>query len=189
MALLAKFIDMQSNKRLIGLLVYGLLTYTTSLAIDNQEAAPPLIESTELEVLYSSEGKVVVKMNTEKRLQYENGDIVYPVGIYVECYDEHKKIVATLRANTVYQYADQEQWELKGDVEVKGYQDGEETQLNTEEAYWNLKDKQIYTDKFVRIETKNELLTGYGLQATQDLSSYSLSMPQGFVNVDEKGLN
>src|SRR4051812_34096495 len=113
MVLLAKFINMQSNKRLVSLLVYGLLTYSISLATDNQESTPPLIESTELEVLYSSEGKLVAKMTTEKRLQYENGDVVYPAGMYVECYDEHKKIVATLRANTAYQYVDREQWELK----------------------------------------------------------------------------
>jgi LPS export ABC transporter protein LptC len=189
MILLSKFIEMPINKRLISLLVYGLFACSTSWATDSQEASPPLVESTELEVLYSREGKLVAKMTTPKRLQYENGDVVYPAGVYVECYDEHKKIVATLRANTAYQYADREQWELKGDVEVKGYQEGEETQLNTEEAYWNLKDKQIYTDKFVRIETKKELLTGYGLQAKQDLSFYSLSMPQGFVHVDEKELH
>jgi LPS export ABC transporter protein LptC len=181
---------MRSNKgRWIYVILYWVFSFLPSWATESQEAASPLIESTELEVLYSSEGKVVAKMTAEKRLQYENGDVVYPIGIYVECYGEHKKLVATLRANTVYQYTDREQWELKGDVEVKGYQDGEETQLNTEEAYWNLKDKQIYTDKFVRIETKNELLTGYGLQAMQDLSSYSLSMPQGFVQVDEKEIN
>ena len=92
MALLVKFIGMQSNKRLIGLLLYGLFTCYITCATDNQEAVPPLIESTELEVLYSSEGKVVAKMTTDKRLQYENGDVVYPVGIYVECYDEHKKL-------------------------------------------------------------------------------------------------
>ena len=180
---------MQSKKRFIFLLVYGLLTCFNSLAASNKEAVTPFMESTELEILYSKEGKVVAKMTTAKRLQYAHGDVVYPAGIYVECYDDHQKIVATLRANTVYQYADREQWELKGDVEVKGYQQGEETQLNTEEAYWNRKDEQIYTDKFVRIETKHELLTGYGLQAKQDLSFYSLSRPQGFVQVDSAALN
>lgn len=189
MALLAKFINMQSHKCGVGLLVFGLFNYSISWASDSLKVAPPLIESTELELLYSSGGKVVAKMTTEKRLQYENGDVVYPTGIYVECYNEDRKVIATLRANQVYQYVDQEQWELKGDVEVKGYQGDEETQLNTEEAYWNLKDKQIYTDKFVRIETKNELLTGYGLEAKQDLSSYSLSMPQGFVQIDSTELN
>lgn len=180
---------MQTNKRLISLLIYGLLICPISLAVDNQQEKTPLIESTDLEVFYSQEGKIVAKVITEKRLQYENGDVLYPVGIYVECYGEDKKIVATLRANTVYQYAHQEQWDLKGDVEVKGYQDGEETQLNTEEAYWDVKYKQIYTDKFVRIETKNELLMGYGLQAEQDLSYYSLTTPQGVVEVGEQELN
>lgn len=184
-----EFINMTNNRPWICLLVCGLLIYSISSAADNQETPPLLFENTELEVLYSTEGKVVAKMTTPKRLQYTNGNVVYPTGIYVECYDEHKKIVATLRANAVYQYADQEQWHLKGDVEVKGYQDGDQTQLNTEEAYWNLKDNQIYTDKFVRIETKNELLTGYGLQARQDLSYYSLMTPQGVINLESTEFN
>ncbi|OJW67256.1 MAG: LPS export ABC transporter periplasmic protein LptC [Candidatus Amoebophilus sp. 36-38] len=148
----------------------------------------PLIESTTLEVLYSDEGVVVAKMTTEKRFQYENGDSIYPVGMYVELYDKEKNIIGTLRANTVYQYANKDIWELKGDVEVKGYKDGDEKQLNTEELYWDQKAKQIYTPKFVRIETENELLTGYGLSAMQDLTYYNLSAPQGFVNIDSTEL-
>lgn len=146
----------------------------------------PLIESTNVEALYSDEGIVVAKLTTEKQLQYKNGDKVFPSGIYVECYDKEKNLTATLRANTVYQYADTDVWELKGDVEVIGYQDGRETQLNTEELYWNLKNKEIYTFKFVRVETEYELLTGYGLNAKQDLSYYVISAPQGFVNIDSK---
>ncbi|MHB9147517.1 MAG: LPS export ABC transporter periplasmic protein LptC [Candidatus Amoebophilus sp.] len=173
-----------SKKYLFNLLIFILLL-TLSLA-NNQDKKQelPLIESTNMEVLYSEEGIVVAKMCAESRLQYENGNSIYPAGMYVECYDKQKKLIATLRANTAYQYVDKEMWELKGDVEVKGYHEGDEQQLNTEELYWNLKTNKIYTDKFVRLETGNELLTGYGIDAMQDLSYYSMSSPEGFVNVD-----
>lgn len=158
--------------------------FAVTLANEDKKEEMPLIESTNMEVFYSEEGIVVAKMCAESRLQYENGNSIYPAGMYVECYDKQKKLIATLRANTAYQYVDKEMWELKGDVEVKGYHEGDQQQLNTEELYWNLKTNKIYTDKFVRLETGNELLTGYGIDAMQDLSCYTMSSPQGFVNLD-----
>ena len=170
---------------LILLLASSVYTTPISLAAKEVDNSLPLIESTQLEVLYSRDGKVVCKITTPKLLKYKNGDQVYPEGIYVEQYDDDKTIVGELRANTVYHYVDSKKWDLKGDVEIKRFQDGKCIQLNTEEAYWNLEDEKIYTDKFVRIETNTELLLGYGLQAKQDMSFYSIQMPQGFVEEDE----
>jgi LPS export ABC transporter protein LptC len=174
---------------LISLLGCYIFTFPISLALDEPAKNLPVVEGTQLEVLYSVEGKVVGKITTPKRLQYRNGDEVYPDGIHVEYYDEHKTIVGELRANTVYHYVSNKQWELKGDVEIKRFQDEKNIQLNTEEAYWNVEDEKIYTDKFVRIETNTELLLGYGLQAKQDLSLYSIQMPQGFVEDELESLS
>jgi LPS export ABC transporter protein LptC len=160
----------------------------SSLANEKVIEEMPLLESTDLELLYSSDAVVWAKICTPKLLQYQNGDGFYPEGVYVECYDKEKKIVATLRANTVYRYAESDSWELRGDVEVKGYQGGEQQQLNTEELHWNLKTKKIFTNKFVRLETPHELLTGHGLEATQDLNYYTLTLPEGFVEVDSSML-
>lgn len=176
---------MKNNKFLLALLGILVFAFPTNLALDDI-SPPPFMESTKLELLYSRGGKVVVKIVTPKQVQYKNGDALCPDGIYAECYDEHKKVVTELRANTFYKYADSQQCELKGDVEIKTFQEGKCIQLNTEEAYWNLDDENIYTDKFIRIETDTELLLGYGLQAKQDLSFYSIQMPQGFVE-DELG--
>eukprot|EP01132_Coremiostelium_polycephalum_P000335 gene335-427_t len=165
----------------------GLLLVQLSLA---SESTPeiPLIESTQIEVLYSEGAQVLVKLCAASRLQYKNGNSAYPLGVQATCYDQHQKITATLRANSAYQLADQELWELKGDVEVRGYHDGKEQQLNTEALYWDAKTTKIYTDKFVRLETDNELLTGYGFEAMQDLSYYAMDAPKGFVNVEAEDL-
>ena len=56
-------------------------------------------------------------------------------------------------------------------------------QLNTEALYLSTETETFYTDKFVRIETEDELLTGEGLTAKRDLSYYTLSKPQGLFNV------
>jgi LPS export ABC transporter protein LptC len=172
------------GKRYFYSLILSIFFFAHNLANEDKKEEMPLIESADMEVLYSEEGIVVAKMCAESRLQYENGNSTYPAGMYVECYDKQRRLIATLRANTAYQYVDKEMWELKGDVEVKGYYEGDEQQLNTEELYWNAKTNKIYTDKFVRLETGSELLTGYGIDAMQDLSYYTIASPKGFVNAD-----
>jgi LPS export ABC transporter protein LptC len=144
----------------------------------------PMLETTELEVVYSENGIVTAQVRAAKRLQYENGDTIFPEGIYGIFYDKDKNIVGTLSANRAYQYVDKDLYELKGDVEIKNYQDQTHRQLNTEEISWNLAKEEVYTDKFVRIESTEELLTGYGLFAKQDLSYYTIAEPQGFTHIE-----
>jgi LPS export ABC transporter protein LptC len=147
----------------------------------------PMLETTDLEVIYSDNGVVMAQVKAAKRLQYENGDTVYPKGFDGIFYDKDKKIAGTLHANQAYQYVDTNIYELKGDVEIKSYHKDMPKQLNTEELYWNLNNKEIYTDTFVRVESEEELLTGYGLVAKQDLSYYSILEPEGFAYVEPIG--
>ena len=58
-------------------------------------------------------------------------------------------------------------------------------QLNTEELFWTPATMKIFTEKFVTIKLENEVLYGTGLDATQDLSTYTIRKPQGeFDNKD-----
>ena len=57
--------------------------------------------------------------------------------------------------------------------------------LNTEELHWNTSKGDVFTDKFVRIETEDQILTGVGLTAKQDFSRYVIKNPQGIFNLDE----
>ena len=57
--------------------------------------------------------------------------------------------------------------------------------LHTEQLYWNPKDGKVFTDKFVRIENGDEILTGIGLTANQDFSSYVIKEPQGTFILEE----
>jgi LPS export ABC transporter protein LptC len=54
--------------------------------------------------------------------------------------------------------------------------------LESEELNWNPKTKKVTTDKFVRIENKDEILTGDGLEADQDFKKYKFKNPKGIIN-------
>lgn len=141
----------------------------------------PTLESYHVELLCSEQGVVKYRLVTEKALHYENGDRTYPEGVYVEFYESDHKVSATGRANKVYFFAEKNIYEFRGDVELKSLRDNR--QLNTEALYWSTEAETLYTDKFIKIETKEELLTGEGLTAKQDLSHYVIAKPQGLLHV------
>ena len=65
--------------------------------------------------------------------------------------------------------------------------ENEET-LKTEELFWDPNAGDVSTEKFVKIETPEEIITGTGLKAKQDFSSWSINQPEGiFVIEDDEG--
>ena len=56
-----------------------------------------------------------------------------------------------------------------------------EERLETEELRWIFQERNVYADGFVKITTKDGFEQGYGLVATEDLSSYSLREVSGEV--------
>src|SRR5690606_41136095 len=74
-------------------------------------------------------------------------------------------------------------YKATGDVEVNSYE--KDQKLNTEELFWRRDKGEIYTDKFVRIETAEEILLGEGLTATQDFSSYKILKPRSEEHTSE----
>lgn len=141
----------------------------------------PILESSHVELFRSEQGVVKYKLFTEKALHYENGDKIYPEGMHIVFYESDQEMSVTGRANSVYFCAKENVYEFRGDVELKSLRD--KRQLNTEALHWNPETEIFYTDKFIRMEAEDKLLTGDGLMAKQDLSYYTIFKPRGLFNV------
>ncbi|MCG8340244.1 MAG: LPS export ABC transporter periplasmic protein LptC [Cytophagales bacterium] len=156
--------------------------FTESAAMVLEQYKGPIIEASKIETLSSDSAVVTTRMRAEKSLEYENGDREYPEGIYIEFY-EGDSIASTLTANKAYYYSKEDLYKGEGNVEIKNY--AKEEQLNTEELYLDPKEEKIFTDKFVRVETKGDILMGEGITASQDFSWYKISKPTGVINVKQ----
>lgn len=143
----------------------------------------PIQEGTNVDLLYSEEGRVTTNLQAERWLQYENGDQEFPAGIYIEFYDKAGTITSTLKANEAFYFKEDNKWRGRGDVVVKNIE--KQQQLNTEELFWEPGEEKIYTDKFVTIKLGQEVLYGRELEAAQDFSWYVLKKPEGDFYVDE----
>jgi len=144
----------------------------------------PLTEGEDVDMLYTEKDQIKMKLKAKKINELQNGDREFPEGLYVETYDDFGKLKSTLVANEAYFFKKETKWRGRGKVEVRNIEKGQ--QLNTEELFWKQDEKRIYTDKFVTIHLENdEILYGTGLDAAQDLSTYTITKPEGEVVVKD----
>lgn len=137
----------------------------------------PLREATTVDMLYAEKDRIKIKLVAKRILEFKNGDQEFPEGLYIEFYDEMGNLTSTLKANHAFRFKKDNLWRGRGKVEVKNIEKKQE--LNTEELFWNPMTKKIYTDKFVTIRLESEVIYGTGLDALQDLSSYTIRKPEG----------
>lgn len=144
-----------------------------------EEYTGPLFESDDVEIILSDSTVVKVIMSGKKQLQHQNGDIEFPEGIKVVFYDRFGETISELTAQHGFKSADENVYRGRGDVYVKNLKKKET--LSTEELFWNPETEQIYTDKFVTIETDEELILAEGMKAPQDFSTYELIKPKNSI--------
>jgi LPS export ABC transporter protein LptC len=150
-----------------------------------KEYEGPLQEAENVELLYTENQFIKVKMKTPLLYEYKSGDREFPKGIYLEFYDDKtKKLSSILRADHAYFFKKENKWRARGKVEVLNKEKNE--QLNTEELFWFPEKEDIITEKFVTIRQQETVIYGEGLTAKQDMSTYSIVKPQGEIEIAEE---
>ena len=142
----------------------------------------PFIEIEDSEVLYSDSAVVRLMIRAARMQEFEGGDMEYPEGFYVEFYGKEGEMTSKLEADQAFYNNDEDKWRAVGNVKLESIQ--KHQKLTTEELYWSEKDEQVYTDKFVIIETEEDVLHGEGLTAAQDFSTYRILKPTGELGLD-----
>jgi LPS export ABC transporter protein LptC len=135
----------------------------------------------------STQLKVVLKAN---RMLIFNKNVtepytLLPKGLFVTFFDDQEKVSATLKANYGIRYDIKKQMEVKYAVELIN-KDG--TKLETEKLIWNEVTQRIYTDAFVKITNRKEIIMGTGMESNQDFTKYEIKHVTGQIqiNTDEK---
>lgn len=143
----------------------------------------PILSMDSVFTKMSDSAKLVMTLRAAKQNDFEGGDREWPESFYLEYLDDQGNVTTTFKADYVY-YTDKENlYKAEGNVIVKNLENGDE--LNTEELYWSPSDEEFYTDRFVTIQTDDEIHTGEGLTANQDFSSYKILKPQGTLLIEE----
>ena len=92
---------------------------------------------------------------------------------------------ASLRADTAYNYEKQGLWKWAGNVKVESL---EGKTFETSLLFWNQKEEKIYTDKYIRIQEEDKIITGIGFESNQDMTQYKIFNSQGIFPVSESAV-
>lgn len=150
----------------------------------------PFMETTNVLTLVSDSAKLKFQLTAPLEQRYENGDDVYPKGMLVTFYsaDGKKTIINTLTAKYGKFEKAKNLYTMRGAVRVINVP--EQQNMTTEELFFDQNKQLIYTDTamFVKVETPNEYIDGYGLKANQNFSRYSIKRPTGIIAKSGTGL-
>ena len=129
----------------------------------------PSLTSRDFTTVLDDSGRVQLIMSSPLLEQYDNANPPYSEfreGIKVVVYNG--KDTAQLRITAKYaKCTNNNLWELRDSVVVINEQN---EKLETELLYWNQEKDLIYTDRFVKITTENEVMQGIGFESDSHLT-------------------
>lgn len=147
----------------------------------------PTFDLTGLETVYSDSGIIKLKIYAPKLVRYEKREIpcdIYEKGLFVEFYNRSMLVSGTLRCNYAKYSIREEIWEAKSNVEINNSDNKEK--LNIEQLFWDMKAERIYSDKFVRITTEDEILYGEGFESNQEFTNWKISKFSGSIKIKDE---
>ena len=166
-------------------LIVGIVLILTSCDeqknVEHEIYDGPEIAMRNIDMLVSDSAFIKLRLVARTQLVMSNKDRDFPDGIYLRFYNPLGLITSTLIANKGHYFAEEDYYQAEGNVIMRSLFSGDE--LSTELLNWDPKKEQIYTDNFVTIKTQDEVLTGEGLEATQDFDEYTILKPSGTMSL------
>lgn len=153
----------------------------------NEKQELPAESSENVEFLYSDSAKVKSKLSAKQLDRYvgENPYFEMTKGMEVVFYTNFPQIQTKLTAEYGIGKNNGESIEtLEAQRNVIVINEKGE-KLNTEHLTWNGVTKKIYTDKFVKITTQDEVIWGDGLEANEDFSEYEITHVKGQIYIKD----
>ena len=177
----------------IFVVVVMLLLFTASCNGDNKEvvvvAFDPettyTLRTTDYTTQFSDSGITRYRAIAKEFLKFDKAKepfSYFPEGIYVEKFDTLFNIEASLKADTPYNYEKKGLWKLIGNVRVENL---EGKKFETSLLFWDQKEEKVYSDKYIRIQEDDKIITGIGFESNQNMTQYKIFNSQGVFPVSE----
>lgn len=134
---------------------------------------------------YTDSGKLKAVIYAPKTLMVHSKTDPYtemPDGVKAEFYDQNHQIESTIKSNYAISYQTRKIIEVRNSVEVVNVKN---EKLETEQLFWDQQKQQIYTDKYVKITTKNQTIRGYGMRANENFTKWTIHKPHGEIIIED----
>lgn len=134
---------------------------------------------------YTDSGKLQLVFSAPVMERYEKADPPYTEfrsGLDVRFHDGQSRPVASVTSKYAKFLDDKNIWELQDSV-VAFNEAGEK--LETELLFWDQKKDIIYTDRFVKITTEDQIIQGYGLESDPRLTRRKIKNLSATIYINE----
>lgn len=172
MKLFVKFVWLFMSLALVGL--FGCSSEKTSKSnqlesIDS--AARPDSEVRHARIYLYDKGRVTTEIYSEEIHKFEELDSTMGYQLDIDFFDTTGQVMSQVVGDSGVIRENSGQLSIYGNVVVITE---DNTKLETDYLFWNTTTDKVYTDAFVRITTGDGVLTGWGLEGDQKLSSYQI---------------
>lgn len=143
-------------------------------------AEPGVEHGKDIELFYSVNGDVKVKVTapTVTRFLTDPPYTEFENGLRVDFYNDSMRVTSWLTANYGIRYEHESKTILRNDVQVVNEKN---EHLSTEELIWDEQRHIIYSEKFVKVTTPDQVIYGEGMEADEQLTKYIIKKPQGTI--------
>ncbi|MCH8903301.1 MAG: LPS export ABC transporter periplasmic protein LptC [Bacteroidetes bacterium] len=138
----------------------------------------------DVEILYSDSGFIHIMIKAPTVISYKSKEpyTEMPDGVEIYFYGPDREVESFITADYGIRYEDEEIMKVRGNVIA---QNSKGEKLNAEELIWDEKEEKIYSDKFVKIQTEDEIIYGEGFEANQEFTDYKIKNIKGTINIVE----
>jgi len=146
----------------------------------------PVESGMDIRVTESKNGLIQYSLTSPKLDHYLGKEpyLEFPEGFHIVFFDSTGAISSEITANYGINYEKKEIMEAQSNVVVINRE--KEEQLNTEQLIWDQKKHLIYTDKFVKITTKDKIIYGEnGLESDEKFENWTLRKVRGDIMLDK----
>jgi LPS export ABC transporter protein LptC len=173
---------------LLALLCTLIFSCENDIAVVNMLVSPsnlPVESGKNVKILYSDSAKIKVKLfapQMDRYIKNKESFVELPKGLVLEFYNDSMRIISNLSSNYAIRHEKERTMEAKNDVVVVN-EKGEK--LNTEHLIWDEGAKRIYSEAFVRITTKDEIIYGDGFESNEKFTRYKIKNVKGTISINE----
>jgi LPS export ABC transporter protein LptC len=136
--------------------------------------------------IQSDSGRIQLILSFPLMEQYDNVEKPYyefRKGIRVDFYDGDTTAQGSVTAKYARYEQSNELWELKDSVVVLNSKD---ERLETELLYWDQKKDLIYTDRFVKMTSAENITQGFGFESDSRMKRRVIKKVSAVITIDEE---
>ena len=186
---------MPANRRYVRIISAVLLTGTVFLLSCEKKREVlkeltikelPSLSARNIETMYSDSGKVTLVVRSPLINQYTGGDephTLFPEGLTVLFYDKKTEPQASISSKYARYTEKDKLWELRDSV-VAVNTEGDI--LETELLFWSEPRESVWSDRFVRITGKDQIIMGTGFESDPRLTKWKIKNVSATIYIDNE---